>query len=95
MKVKDLLSIKIMSEYIANNMDNILAVDFNDVNYIEDKIKQSETFFENVGIAVSRYSDALLKGAGINPNEEMNQDTNLVSDLLLKTIGIKNADVES
>jgi len=86
MKVKDLLSIKIMSEYIANNMVNILAIDFNAENYIEDKVQQSELFFENIGIAVARYSDALLKGAGINPNEEMNQDTNLVSDLLMKIL---------
>lgn len=94
MTVKDKIILHFFEEYASSNkIQNLISTDLDDTGIypIPANVKESETFFESLGEIFKKYSEAFLKGAEINGNEEVNSDNDLASSLLMKVLtGEKN-----
>lgn len=94
MTIKDKIILHFFEEYASSNIfQNLIATDLDDTGIypIPANVKESETLFESLGEIFKKYSEAFLKGAEINGNEEVNSDNDLASSLLMKVLtGEKN-----
>lgn len=94
MTIKDKIILRFFEEYASSNIvQNLIATDLDDTGIypIPANVKESETLFESLGETFKKYSEAFLKGAEINGNEEVNSDNDLASSLLMKVLaGEKN-----
>ena len=88
--VPDELISEISKHYLSEKILDLISFDFEDVKQIPEKIEESKIFLKGVGDAIEKYVCSILKGAGIDPEEEIGADINLASDLLLKVLGGKN-----
>lgn len=94
MTIKDKIILRFFEEYASSNIiQNLIATDLDDTGIypIPANVKESEILFESLGEIFKKYSEAFLKGAEINGNEEVNSDNDLASSLLMKVLtGEKN-----
>lgn len=94
MTIKDKIILHFFEAYSSSNIiQNLIATDLDDTGIypIPANVKESETLFESLGETFKKYSEAFLKGAEINGNEEINSDNDLASSLLMKVLtGEKN-----
>lgn len=94
MTIKDKIILRFFEEYASSNkIQNLIITDLDDTGIypVPANVKESETLFESLGEMFKKYSEAFLKGAEINGNEEVNSDNDLASSLLMKVLaGEKN-----
>jgi len=93
--IKDSIILKMYDKYLPDeHVRNILDTDFdeNGISFREEKVTESEILFESIGEMLKRYTNAFLKGAGINGNEEINSDNDLASNLLMKVLTGEKSD---
>lgn len=90
MTIKDKIILRFFEEYISSNskIQNLIATDLDDngIYPIPANVKESEILYNSLGEMFKKYTEAFLKGAEINGNEELNSDNNLASDLLMKVL---------
>lgn len=95
MTIKDSIILKLFDRYLPDeHIRNILDADFdeNGIYYREEKVEESEVLFESIGEMLKRYTNAFLKGAEVNGNEEINSDNDLASNLLMKVLTGEKSD---
>lgn len=95
MTIKDSIILKLFDRYLPDeHIRNILDADFdeNGIYYREEKVEESEILFESIGEMLKRYTNAFLKGAEVNGNEEINSDNDLASNLLMKVLTGEKSD---
>lgn len=90
MTIKDKVILRFFEEYISSNskVQNLIATDLDDTGIypVPANVKESEILYNSLGEMFKKYTEAFLKGAEINGNEELSSDNNLASDLLMKVL---------
>ena len=88
MTIKDKIILEFFEEYISTNsrVQKFVDVDISNENGLYQapaNVEESKILFNSIGEMFKKYAEAFLKGAEINGDEEITQDSNL-TDLIIK-----------